>query len=250
MVIERVFFQSNFAENTSDMKLIYTILIVGAATLLLITSSMFTDLLAWQIHPIVFLNTMAKHQLFALIVAMLVTISVLILNPSSFKFLSIGQITTIAEKEKWLGINGRSSWKKNGLQLLFFVSLPTATFMFLAVKYTDSMHNFQWSFIPLVLFFSFINSLTEELIFRFGIVGGLVGQYSARIILIISAVLFGLPHYVGFPSGFIGVVMSGILGYILCKATIETKGLSIAWTIHFVQDIIIFTALMMMNVRL
>ncbi|HHX23791.1 MAG TPA: CPBP family intramembrane metalloprotease [Thermoanaerobacterales bacterium] len=68
-------------------------------------------------------------------------------------------------------------------------------------------------------------------------------------ILIISAILFGLPHYFGFPNGFMGVLMSGVLGYILCKATIETKGLSIAWAIHFVQDIIIFTALLMMNVK-
>lgn len=229
------------------MKLFYTILIVASATLLLINSTIFTDLLTLQMHSNTFLNDMLMHQLFALLVAVLVTILVLILNPGSREFLSVGQLNTIAEKEKWLGINGRSSWKVNGLQLLLFVSIPTAIFMFLGVKYTDSIHNFQWSFIPFVLLFSFTNSLSEELIFRFGIVGGLVDQYSARIILIISAVLFGLPHYVGFPSGFIGVVMAGILGYILCKATIEIKGISIAWGIHFIQDLIIFTALMMMS---
>lgn len=249
MVIERVFFQSNLPKNTSDMKLIYTILIVGSATLLLITSGTFTDLVAWQIHPTVFLNTMAKYQLFALLVALFVTISVLILNPGSSKFLSIGQINTPAAKEKWIGINGKSSWKVNGFQLLCFISLATATFMFLGVHYTDSMHNFQWGVIPFVLLFSFTNALAEELIFRFGIVGGLSNQYSQTAISILSGVLFGLPHYFGFPSGFIGILMSGMLGYILCKATQETKGLSIAWTIHFVQDIIIFTGLMMMNVR-
>ena len=68
-------------------------------------------------------------------------------------------------------------------------------------------------------------------------------------IQIISAVLFGLPHYFGNPSGFIGVVMAGVLGYVLCKATIETKGITIAWIIHFVQDVIIFTALMMINIK-
>jgi hypothetical protein len=103
------------------------------------------------------------------------------------------------------------------------------------------------SFIPLILLFSFTNSLTEELIFRFGVVGGLFNHYPKVTIMIISAVLFGLPHFLGWPSGFVGVLMAGVLGYILCKGTIETKGLAIAWTIHFVQDIIIFTALFMMN---
>jgi membrane protease YdiL (CAAX protease family) len=129
------------------------------------------------------------------------------------------------------------------------VSLATGIFMFLAVKYTNNISNFQWSFIPFILLFSFTNSLTEEIIFRFVIIGGLFNHYPKFTILVISAILFGLPHYFGFPNGLIGVFMSGVLGYILCKVTIETKGLSIAWTIHFVQDIIIFTALMMMNIK-
>jgi membrane protease YdiL (CAAX protease family) len=121
--------------------------------------------------------------------------------------------------------------------------------MFLAVKHTNNMENFQWGFMPLVLLLSFSNSLAEELIFRFGVVGGLFNHYPKLTILIISAILFGLPHYFGWPRGIIGVIMSGLLGYILCKATIETKGFSVAWTIHFVQDLIIFTALFMMNIK-
>jgi len=249
MVTEKTFFNQTFAENKSDMKMFYTLLVVGIATVLLVTAGAFTNQIALQIHPNSFVNGLAKYQVFALTVGILTTIVILILNPESKQFLNIGQLSTIAEKEKWLGINGKSSWALNGLQLLFFISIATGIFMFLAVKYTSSISNFQWSFIPLILLFSLTNSLTEELIFRFGIVGGLFNHYPKLILLIISAVLFGLPHYFGSPSGVIGILMSGVLGYILCKATIETKGLSIAWTIHFVQDIIIFTALMMMNVK-
>lgn len=97
--------------------------------------------------------------------------------------------------------------------------------------------------------FLLTNSLTEELIFRFGIVGGLFNHYPKLTLLVISSILFGLPHYFGCPSWIVGILMSGVLGYILCKVTVETKGLSIAWTIHFVQNIIIFTALFMMNVK-
>lgn len=227
----------------------YTLLVVGIATILLVTANTFTNQFTLKIHPNSFVNGLAKYQLFALVVGVLVTISILILSPDSRQFLNKGQLSIIAVKEKWLGINGKSSWKINGLQLLLFISIATGIFMFLAVKYTNSINNFQWGFIPLILLFSLTNSLTEELIFRFGIVGGLFNHYPKLTLLIISAILFGLPHYFGWPSGIVGILMSGVLGYILCKATIETKGLSIAWTIHFVQDIIIFTALFMMNVK-
>ena len=249
MVTEKAFLIQNFAKNKSDMKMFYTLLVVGIATILLVTANTFTNQFTLQIHPSSFVNGLAKYQLFALVVGILVTISILILSPDSRQFLNKGQLSIIAEKEKWLGINGKSFWKINGLQLLLFISIATGIFMFMAVKYTNSINNFQWGFIPLILLFSLTNSLTEELIFRFGIVGGLFNHYPKLTILIISAILFGLPHYFGWPSGIVGILMSGVLGYILCKATIETKGLSIAWTIHFVQDIIIFTALFMMNVK-
>jgi membrane protease YdiL (CAAX protease family) len=60
--------------------------------------------------------------------------------------------------------------------------------------------------------------------------------------------MFGLPHYNGFPSGAIGIIMAGVLGYVLAKASYETKGLGIALGIHIVQDIIIFTGIFMMKV--
>ena len=227
----------------------YTLLIVGIAAVLLISSGTFINEISLKIHPDSFVDGLVKYQFFILAVGVLSTLAILILNPHSKQFLNIGHLSTIAEKEKWLGINGKSTWAVNGLQLLFFVSIATGIFMFLAVKYTNNIDNFHWSFIPFVLLFSFTNSLAEELIFRFGVVGGLFNHFPKLTILILSSILFGLPHYFGFPNGFIGILMSGLLGYILCKATIETKGLSIAWTIHFVQDIIIFTALMMMNVK-
>lgn len=231
------------------MKITYTLLIISIATILLVNAKFLTNQVSLKIHTDSFINELAKYQIFALMVGILVTVIILALVQNSNQFISIGQLNVIAQKENWLGINGKSSWMVNGLQLLFFVSIATGIFMFLAVKNANSLNNFQWSFIPLIVLFSFTNSLAEELIFRFGIIGGLFNEYPKLTILIISAIFFGLPHYLGWPSGVIGVLMSGMLGYILCKATLETRGLSIAWTIHFVQDLIIFTAIFMMNVK-
>lgn len=225
------------------------LLVVGIATAMLLTAETVASQIDLQLHANSFINGLAKYQVFALLVAILAAIAILIFNPQSKQFLSIGQLNILAEKESWLGINGKSSWRLNGIQLLFFVSIATGIFMFMAVKYTNSLNHFQWSFIPFILLFAFTNSLAEELIYRFGIVGALSNQYPKLTILIVSAVLFGIPHYLGYPNGVVGVIMAGVLGYILCKATIETKGLSIAWVIHFVQDVIIFAALMMMNIK-
>lgn len=229
------------------MKLIYILLVVVIAATLLLTANLFVPKINLQLNTNPFINGLAKYQVFALLIAFAATSIILILNPNSKSFLSLGDWNVVAEKEKWLGINGKSSWKINGLQLLIFISLATGIFMFLGLKYTNSLANFQWQFIPFVLVFAFTNSLAEELVFRFSIIGGFFNQQPKLLIMILSSVLFGLPHYFGQPSGIIGVIMAGILGYVLSKVTYETKGLAIAWMIHFVQDVIIFTALFMMN---
>ena len=174
----------------------------------------------------------------------------LIISPKSRALLTFGTTENVAIKETWLGINGSSTWTRNGLQLLFFISCATAIFMFLGVKYTSSLGNFRVYFIPFILLVSFTNALSEELIYRFAVNGNLMGQTPKITVLLVSAVLFGIPHFWGFPSGIIGVIMAGVLGYVLSKTVFETQGLGIAWTIHFVQDLIIFTALFMMNVKM
>lgn len=227
----------------------YTLLMVVAATLLLLNSGSIIQGIPLSIHSNDYINGLARYQLFALSTALVTLCATLILFPESKQYLRFGDPGMLAMKEKWLGINGRSNWWINGLQLLFVVSLATGIFMFLGVKNAQSMHNFQPWFIPFILLFSMSNALAEELIYRFGMVAVLDQHYAKTIILIGSAILFGLPHFYGNPGGVIGLIMSGVLGYILAKASIETRGIFMAWLIHFVQDVIIFTALMMMNIR-
>jgi uncharacterized protein len=231
------------------MKVLITTISVACATLLLVSANTVLSKMAWTMHENAFINGILKYQLYAFAIAILIALITLVLSPESTILLKFGAVETIAIKEKWLGINGKSSWKTNGLQLLFFISCATALFMFLGVKYTNSLDNFKGYFIPFILFVSFTNSLSEELIYRFAIHGNLIHFPTKMTVLLMSAVLFGIPHYWGFPSGVIGVIMAGVLGYVLSKATYETQGLGIAWGIHFMQDLIIFTALFMMNVK-
>lgn len=47
------------------------------------------------------------------------------------------------------------------------------------------------------------------------------------------------------PNGIPGVELASFLGWFLGKSLLETKGFFWAWTIHFVQDVFIFTFLAM-----
>ena len=110
-------------------------------------------------------------------------------------------------------------WLKTGLSLSIFISLAIATFMFFQlkkanVKWSLLQHGIMW-----ILWISFTNSFSEEIIYRLGIVSPLQGLLSPMTIFMISAVLFGLPHLSGMPSGIIGATIAGILGLVLIGGT-------------------------------
>ncbi len=218
------------------MKTFQTLLLVGLSAIALVASNAFLSKLNIRLHSDTFINGILQYQIFALLLATLVCFITLRTNPSSKELLDFGNLSVIASKEIWMGINGKTSWLKNGISLLLFISFGTGIFMYGGLEQTQSLDNFSWSFI-----------LSEELIFRVGINGNLQGYLEPKFIFLISAIIFGLPHWGGNPSGPVGVIMAGVLGYILSKATYETKGIGLALIIHFVQDIIIFTAVFMMN---
>lgn len=97
---------------------------------------------------------------------------------------------------------------------------------------------------PFSIAFALSNSFVEESITRLGVVVVLKGRLKDKTIPLISALLFGTIHYWGNPGGFLGVIVAGFLGWFLAKSILETKGIFWAWLIHFVQDIIIFSALL------
>lgn len=229
--------------------LIFCFVLVGTAITLLVSANTFLSALPIVFHENTFVNTIIRYQLFALALALAASGITILFRPESKNLLRFGDASKIAEQEIWLGINGATSWKRNAAQLLVVISLATGIFMALAVWQSGAAHHFQWWFLPWILLFSCANALSEELIFRFVVNGSLATIVPKIAVLLISAVLFGLPHYNGFPNGVIGVIMAGVLGYVLSKATYETGGLGIALVIHIMQDCIIFTAMFMMKAQ-
>jgi membrane protease YdiL (CAAX protease family) len=189
-----------------------------------------------------------KFQSMQLILSMVVLFFVYMVNPTNFAtFFHVGDVNTHISKIAWLGITGSETWLQIALSLGFFITLGTAIFMFFQLKkegvnYRYLLFSLLWA-IP----FSMANAFSEEAIFRIGIISPLYGVLSVPIILLISGIVFGIPHYFGTPSGVIGVWMAGFLGWLLAMSLVETQGVFLAWAIHFVQDIVIITSMILIS---
>ena len=133
--------------------------------------------------------------------------------------------------------------------MLVIISVVTGIFMGLQLGQAPSAWSRLLAWLPWILLFAAMNALTEEVIFRFNLIVLLTGRMSAQAIYLISAVLFGLPHYAGMPNGILGVLMAGVLGYVLAKSVVETKGMFWAWFIHFVQDVLIIGSMALLAGR-
>jgi len=98
--------------------------------------------------------------------------------------------------------------------------------------------------VPWIVGFAAVNAFVEETVFRFGVVVWLADRLSPSTVALASGGIFGGVHYFGVaPNGLAGLVMAGFVGWFLAKSVLETGGLFWAWTIHFAQDLVIFTAL-------
>ncbi len=62
--------------------------------------------------------------------------------------------------------------------------------------------------------------------------GQLVPALGPQQALWLQATFFGLVHWAGNPSGPLGVLLAGFLGWFLGKSVLETRGLAIAVTSH------------------
>ena len=172
----------------------------------------------------------------------------LIAPASLVHYFSFGSIDAPAKPLALFGIGDGERWGSIGLSLGLIISAVTALVMNLDLRKAGiSLHlpkGAGW-----VLLLSLSNAFGEEMICRVGLLAPMAGHLDQASICMLSAVIFGLPHYLGRPSGVSGVILAGILGFILAKSVLETGGFFWAWSIHFVQDVIIISAMFMMQAR-
>lgn len=87
-----------------------------------------------------------------------------------------------------------------------------------------------------------VNAFTEEFLFRAAPLVDLADALGKRQATVLLGVFFGLSHYYGTPGGVPGVFMTLFLGWWLTRSLLETRGLTVAWTVHFVLDVVVLSA--------
>ena len=156
-------------------------------------------------------------------------------------FLTKGRIDAPVEPSRLLGMKKPEPWTRIGT--IFAIVFATVTFVYLMLNSTPSLDATAkvLPFIPVALLIALINAFNEEFTLRAAPISELLSALGKRQALMITTVFFGLGHFYGVPSGFLGVLLASFLGWFLGKSMLETKGVFWAWLIHFLPDAFIFT---------
>jgi membrane protease YdiL (CAAX protease family) len=158
-------------------------------------------------------------------------------------YLYRGNLAAPAQPIPFLGLRKPIPWTVFGPALLAVFGVALALFLYFTVHPDFTAGGRILGFLPWILLVAALNAASEEFQFRSVLLAHLRNVVSPAEAVLLTAVLFGLGHYYGQPSGPIGVVMAGFAGWIWARSMIETRGSGWAFFIHMVQDIVIFSFL-------
>lgn len=165
-------------------------------------------------------------------------------------YLKKGDLSVKAEEIKWLGIKKNTiSWRKLAIVSAVLISFGTVLLTVVTVPWTSISINTDnlLKYFPAVILLAILNSLCEGIVYRSTLLGSLRDALPKGQAILIASMLFGIAHYYGAPSGIVGVVMSGLLGWYMCRSMYETKGFASSWIIHFMQDVVIFSTMLLLG---
>jgi membrane protease YdiL (CAAX protease family) len=230
------------------MKIAVPILLTVVYTAALLLAGGFSKKIGLQVSGNSFVNGQVNYQIILLLITGVSLLTTYILNKENFlTYFSFGQVSSLGDELKIFGIKQGDSWLKTGLSLCLVITGVTAIFMYFQLKKVDVDWSLLQGGIFWILLFSLTNSFGEEMIYRIGLISPLDGLLAPTKIFLLSAIIFGLAHINGMPSGIIGISLAGILGFVLAKSIFETQGFFWAWLIHFLQDVVIIGSLYLMN---
>jgi membrane protease YdiL (CAAX protease family) len=155
-------------------------------------------------------------------------------------FLTIGRLDAPAQPVRFL-FDRPLPWTRLGPLSAVCIALGVTAFVIFGGSGALPSPSQLLAVLPTVLILSAVNAFSEEVAFRAGPLGTLVGVLGRPQVLLLVAAYFGVAHYFGVPSGLIGVAMAGFFGWWVAKSAVESGGLFWPWAIHLVQDMVIFS---------
>ena len=225
--------------------IVIPIVAVGAGALLWI-GRCFRHTVAWNANPYIARNL--RYQPLALIIAIAAVMATEVLVPEHANYFAVGDWSAPATGLGWLGVADGDSWMTVGLTFLVIMTIVTTVVVWLQVgRGTGLRPNDLVRALPWALAFSVTNALAEELLFRLTVTEALAPFVPLTVVAAVSAVMFGVPHWLGTPGRIFGVLLAGFMGWFLAIAVVQTAGLGWALVIHGAQDIVIITLLVAVN---
>jgi membrane protease YdiL (CAAX protease family) len=224
----------------------FTLVVLASVALVFVRDFLPGGFLSGSWSPL--LNRHISYQLFTLALTGFVMLCLLMLHKRMFRrYFAPGNLNARVIPVRWLGINPKrgEGWKAVGRSFSIIISLVTAVLVFsaeplrLQADPVDMLYTLPWA-----VLLAASNAFVEEMLTRLGVIVVLKDKLSDNGIMFVSALLFGTLHYYGTPGGIAGVLAAGFLGWLLAKSILETKGMFWALLIHFLQDVIIFCALL------
>ncbi len=91
--------------------------------------------------------------------------------------------------------------------------------------------------------FTIVNATLEELVFRGILFDALESQWGVWVTLIATAMLFGLGHLRGYPSGVVGACLAAVFGFAMGVLRLWSGGLILPIVAHMVADATIYAIL-------
>jgi membrane protease YdiL (CAAX protease family) len=155
-------------------------------------------------------------------------------------FLMVGNWRARVQPEPFLRFRRPIPWIRFAAALLLIFGVVLPLFLYFTLHPDLGRAHRLLPLLPLAIATSAMNAANEEFQFRSVLLARLRNIVSPREAVVLTAVVFGVGHFFGQPSGWGGALMAGIGAWALAKSMIETRGFTCAFATHFVQDMVIF----------
>jgi membrane protease YdiL (CAAX protease family) len=155
-------------------------------------------------------------------------------------FLTVGNWRAPVQPEPFLRFRRPVPWTRFAAVLLLIFGVVLPMFLYFTLHPDLGGAHRLLPLLPLAIATSAMNAANEEFQFRSVLLARLDHIVSPREAVVLTAVLFGVGHFFGQPSGWGGALIAGIGAWALAKSMIETRGFTCAFATHFVQDMVIF----------
>jgi len=168
------------------------------------------------------------------------------LAPFIAYFVLVACVRPLRHSLNWLRFGDLSV--RSVVATIVIIALTILSLLFFQKIVQPDVHHFRAAFpferlggvVVAGVIFTVANATSEEFVFRGILFDALQSQWGTRITLIVTALLFGLGHLRGYPSGLVGACLASVFGFAAGVLRSLTGGLALPIVAHLAADATIY----------